>query len=235
MNVDAARRQLKVLYEIAEDVGIRHAVFINFGTLLGCVRQNGFIPWDSDFDIAVRSDWITAKQEQNFYVQLYKPRNAYNGAPGEKGLFSYRDRKARRGYNRRLLWLSMQWELKGEHNCCWFMFPHNGYLYHCKGRRWIKKIGNRPEVKRALPMDCNLGGYSAFAKGNTLSCFDKMKQVKFEGTWVNIPCGYGRLLDEYYPNFCMPKYRGASSRHRLMLVPDWDKPDGWMIVEDKSL
>ncbi|SCW32718.1 LicD family protein [Ruminococcaceae bacterium YRB3002] len=41
----------KVFHKICVDNNIRYSVV--FGSLLGIVRDNGFIPWDSDFDVGV--------------------------------------------------------------------------------------------------------------------------------------------------------------------------------------
>lgn len=49
--------QLKV-YKIIEEICIRHNIklFGIWGTMLGAVRHNGFIPWDDDFDIGMLRD-----------------------------------------------------------------------------------------------------------------------------------------------------------------------------------
>ena len=42
---------LKKMAQICEDLGLRY--FLMYGTLLGAIRHQGFIPWDDDIDVAM--------------------------------------------------------------------------------------------------------------------------------------------------------------------------------------
>ena len=45
---------LKKMAQICEDLGLRY--FLMYGTLLGAIRHQGFIPWDDDLDIFMTPD-----------------------------------------------------------------------------------------------------------------------------------------------------------------------------------
>ena len=275
MNVENASKQLHKIFECGKKAGISHAMFISFGTLLGCIREGGLIPHDGDTDVGIRSDWITKEQEVAFYNELNK-----------NNLFRYRRKKATRWYNKnkahidknkdpdlksyglegkltkgknetennqarpyfggkndRLLWLSLMSDNPKEYDncnlkvgvksCIWFFFPWRRWLWHCKGGRWLTKIGNKTELQKHLPNDLFMPGkYMSIMKGNTLSCFDKLIPKKFIGGTFNVPIGYGQLLDEFYPNWSVPKVGGASSRHRIVLIGDWANESTWKFVEE---
>lgn len=51
---------LKIFNELCLDNNIRYS--LHGGTLLGCIRENGFIPWDDDADISIkRNEFIKLK------------------------------------------------------------------------------------------------------------------------------------------------------------------------------
>ena len=50
-NVVEAQKLLQIVIETLDKHHIEY--YLDFGTLLGCVRENGFIPWDDDIDISL--------------------------------------------------------------------------------------------------------------------------------------------------------------------------------------
>lgn len=217
MDIPSATRQLHKIFECGRKAGIGHAMYLNFGTLLGVVRDNGLIPWDDDTDVSVMSDWITPEQEQAFYTELCKA-----------DVFKYRRRRAYRVDTNRALWWSCRSELHGCKSCIWFTFKWRNHVYHCKGKRWLRKIGLKPEVSELI--SGKLQDYTTIMKGNSAECFEKMREVKFLGGRFNIPFGAGTLLDEYYPNWAVPKQGGASSRYRIVIIADWSRENSWKII-----
>lgn len=220
MNVESATRQLHKIWECGQNAGIEHAMFVNFGTLLGYVRDRALIPWDDDTDVSVRSDWITPTQEVAFYEELCKA-----------NMFAYRRKQRMRTDSERAIWWSLKSERQGTKSCIWFVFPWGNHIYHSKGHRWIRKIGHNPIVYKNLPMSVKLAHCSAFAKGNCKSCFDELIRIKWLGGKFRIPIGYGTLLDEYYPNWAIPKVGGASARNRLVLIQSWKDQSSWLVIE----
>ena len=67
-----AVEDLRTIHECAEKAGISHALFINFGLLLGICREHDFIGHDNDVDMCVLADKITPDQELRYFEELKK-------------------------------------------------------------------------------------------------------------------------------------------------------------------
>lgn len=219
MNVKEGIRALCKIRKCAEDAGMGHALFLGYGTLLGLVREKGFIGHDKDMDVCIRSDMVTLEQEKKFYEEL-----------DNSGLFNSRRRRRARP-NGRLLWLStrelpnkgVDLEDAGVKCCIWFQYFWKGYMWHSKGHRWIEKIG----MRRNLPIDYD--NAKAIAKGIPEIFCRKLITKEFYGEKFNVPSMYGSCLDAWYPDWLTP--RGGSSKCEIIkIINDWNNDHTWKIV-----
>lgn len=68
---------LTIFDDLCDEHGL--AYWLDFGTLLGAARHNGYIPWDDDLDVSMpRKDWDRAAkllppilESNGFYVRVY--------------------------------------------------------------------------------------------------------------------------------------------------------------------
>ncbi len=71
---------LEYIHKFCVENNIKY--FINYGTLLGAVRHNGFIPWDDDIDISmVRSDYekfLTLFSSDKYSIANYRNKKYYS-------------------------------------------------------------------------------------------------------------------------------------------------------------
>lgn len=73
----------KIVREVLEKMGLKY--YAGYGTALGAVRHDGFIPWDDDFDILMfRDDYEKFLKEgqqylpQNYFIQYTDTEPNYN-------------------------------------------------------------------------------------------------------------------------------------------------------------
>jgi len=202
--------QLKFIRIAALDAGIWEHTFLAFGSCLGAVRDGGFIEHDNDADIGYLADRFTADQEERFYKKLW-----------DLKLFEKRHKEQRRTDNGRLLWCSLKM-VGSMKTCNWFMFEHEGLLFHSKGTNWVSKIGHR--LQPPPPQ-----GIEAIAKGVPARYFKTLVEVDWYKTAWKIPGMYGSVLDQWYKGWYTPVVGCSSTEDLLLIVPKWKQKDGWFI------
>lgn len=222
---------LRTIHNCADEVGIRHALFVNFGLLLGMVREKDFIGHDSDVDMCIQADKITPQQEADYFNLLQKneffyarERESYRPDPNGFNSNLLNTKKPLGNKKIRLTWFS----LRKRHNypkfCHWLMFPWNGYYWHTKAGAWVKD--------RKFKVDkwkYDINDTSAIMKGVPEYYLRELITTNFYGINVNIPLNTGTCLDNYYPGWLTPKTKGASSKKIICLIKDWQNLRSWKI------
>lgn len=81
-------RFLHVFIELLEKHNIRY--FAHSGTMLGCVRHNGFIPWDDDVDLMIPEEDVPRLEEMVQVIEKYGIRqNLKNKITPKDGLWQF--------------------------------------------------------------------------------------------------------------------------------------------------
>ncbi len=124
MKIENLKEQFAEQMECAKRAGIYKYTFLAFGSLLGYVRERGFISHDDDMDVAFLGDKVTAEQINNYCAELKKA-----------GLFKYREKHAINSVNGKHWWISLRKHHQGAgYKCCtWNFFEHKGFMWHHKG------------------------------------------------------------------------------------------------------
>ena len=226
---------LRVCYECAEAAGIRKALFVSYGLLLGIVREKDYIPWDNDIDMCVRRDWITAEQELKYYklleeAGLFGARRKWSTVKAKDGfpstmILSNNDKS---GDPVRLTWFSLRPKPHQPKFCHWFMFPWNGYMWHTKAGKWVQERKFTHKKWDYKESD------EAIMKGCPVEYLDELMDFEFYGLDIRIPKRAGSCLDFMYPGWLIPRRRGASSKKIVCVVGKWDDKSTWRIFPDQG-
>jgi hypothetical protein len=213
--VERLKEQFALQMQCAKNAGIYDVCFLAFGSLLGYVRERGFIGHDNDMDVAFLGDEITKGQMYNYISELNKPTKIekdliekYGRPVHPRGLYAYRKNHTRNHETGKFFWTTLRMHPRTDgYKCCnWFMFEHKGYMYHHKGgeakvkglpARYIKEIGH---------------------------------EVEYLGTKVHIPRYAGACLDFWYPDWDTPRSDVSKSEGRELKVKDWAKPNEWEFI-----
>jgi len=219
-------------YDCAERAGIRHALFVGFGLLLGMVREKDFIGHDNDVDMCLRADLITEEQEkayvnylaedENYGFKAEEPFKSLTSIP-KCGMFSKRCRFSYRGDTGRLTWFSLRKDNDHCKFCHWLFFPWNGYMWHTKAGKWVNKRKFNQNTVKFRDSD------EAIFKGIPQGYVEELKTVSFHGLKVNIPVRYGSCLDFWYPHWIVPRSGGSSQKNIVCVVGKWDNKKTWKV------
>ena len=73
---------MEYIHEVCEKIGVKY--FLAYGSLIGAVRHQGFIPWDDDMDICMLrddyeklQDYLIANPSERYQVMSYKNNRNY--------------------------------------------------------------------------------------------------------------------------------------------------------------
>jgi hypothetical protein len=248
MSYDRERKQLavddiRIMYDCADKAGIRHALFIGFGHLLGIVREGDFIGHDNDGDMCILADRITAEQLVRYYQYLaesgmffarfgHSERLAADGAQydlvaiqragnrGENVLDFEPDERIAPSW---LTWFTLRPRAEHHKFCHWVMFPWNGYYWHTKAGKWLRKGKFDPALVYYDKTDAGL------MLGTPAQYLNKLEEITFYDTKVNVPYMASSCLDVWYTNWFIPRRGGSSNKHTICRVKDWLDERTWTV------
>jgi hypothetical protein len=210
MDTLSAKELLKEMIACGHRAGVAKYMFLGFGTMLGAIRDNSFIPHDDDMDICFLP--ISAELKDRYLDECIKA-GLMDGWPDSSKRISSKP-------SGELLWFSTKKTEKGARSCNWFFIYWDDCLWHTKGRLWVSDLHFDPKL-----------GYKSGDEGIMLGApseyFNQLSEIKFEGLSVNIPKLAGTLCDLYYPGWLTPKEGGSSAQDRIARIPRWSEEDEW--------
>jgi hypothetical protein len=227
-----ATEDIAFCYECAKKVGIDEHLFVNFGLLLGIVREKDFIAHDNDIDMSIHADRIT-KEQQLEYINylggnvdenghLKRPLKTLKELAGQ-GMFFGRDRGSKRKDTGMYTWFSLRKRPGRSKFCHWCGFEWQGFWWWSKAGKWVTP----------RKFDYERWGYDNNTQGIMLGMpaeyVRELIWIKFRGIKVQIPKHFGSALDWMYPGWVVPKKGGSSKKQIVCIVPRWDDPRTWKV------
>lgn len=232
-----AVEELRIIHDCASKAGVKDALYVNFGLLLGIIRSSDFIPWDTDIDMCLKQELITPAQEIKYFQLLeengmFKARKKWSSVNDENG-FSERKIAGREisevgdeNHNRkvRFTWFSLMKKKEYPKFCHWIMVNWNGISWHSKAGLWISRNKFNPREYDYKKTD------EAILKGIPQKYTDELIKINFYGINIQIPKLYGSCLDFLYPGWAIPKHGGASSKKIICIATKWADKKTWRVV-----
>ena len=207
-----ATEDVATCYECAQKAGCEQHLFINFGGLLGIVRENDWIGWDNDIDMSMHADMMT-REQQDAYIQNLE----------DAGMFFARKRICRRNDTGAATWFSLRRKSKRAKFCHWCGFSWEGFWWWSKAGKWVTQSkfnydqwGVTDETEGIM-----LGIPEGYVK--------ELMWIEFRGIKVQIPKMYGSVLDWEYPAWPIPKKGGSSKKQVVCVVPKWADERTWRV------
>lgn len=218
----------RVAYELlgemvksGENAGIKDAMFLGFGALLGYIMVGDIPGNDDDTDICILSDRITTDSAIRYVEDMNKPKTI-NGIKYPHGLGECNWRMCDpRDDTGMPLWVSVghkKQQANGVKSCNWFMFEHSGFMWHSKGSKWVGKVGDRSSSKS-----------KAACLGQPVDTLKDLIEIDFHGVKINMPKKAGTCVDWWYPGWVLDG-EGSSAHNRVLIVPDWNNKKSWKIL-----
>lgn len=202
-----ALEDIATCYECAKKAGMKDKLFINFGVLLGIIREKDFIKSDDDVDMCVKE---VSKKQQDEYVAYLDSNN----------MFFAREKHAKRADKDMYVWFTLRKKLGRAKFCHWLGFEWQNFWWWSKGRKWV----------RMSKFDQNRWGWTsddeAIALGLPAEYMKKLIWIDFKGVKVQIPEMFGSVLDWEYPGWPYPQ-SGSSRKQMVCIIPKWSDPRSW--------
>ena len=210
-----------LMYQCADRAGMRDAMFLGFGGLLGYVMYGDICKNDDDIDMCIIRELSTKEKDLRYLEEIKKPIQI-----GKKrfphGLCENMYRFSNNSDDGRPVWFSVGHRSimrdNGVKSCHWWMFEHSNHYWHSKGERWVTnaKIPGF-QINKTDKAIC-LGQPSGTLKAFT--------EVNLKGVAVNMPVKAGTCCDWWYPGW-MPDGKGSSAHKRILAIPEWSKKSTW--------
>lgn len=223
---------LAFCYECAKKAGIDHALFVNFGLLLGIVRDGDWIAHDNDCDLCLKIDKITPQQQLEYINYLgenvdekgnLKPQLKTAKELAGHGMFFAREKNSKRKDTGVYTWFSLRKRNDRAKFCHWCGFDWQGYWWWTKAGKWVTP----------RKFDLDRWNYEtttdALMLGIPSEYMEKLIWITFRGIKVQIPKRFGSVLDWEYPAWPIPKKGGSSKKQAVCIVENWEDQRTWRV------